>query len=94
MLKKAGSFVLGSSKSSTYPWGYASGFDSPAALLSVFLSILYMVFSVSAACSVAHYVVNMKRVRLGEVIAMHAVVREGPLRALIWPRPFGTLSQS
>jgi len=26
-------FVLGSSKSSTYPRGYASGFDSPAALL-------------------------------------------------------------
>ena len=27
------SFVLSSSKSSTYPRGYASGFDSPAALL-------------------------------------------------------------
>ena len=27
------SFVLGSSKSSTYPRRYASGFDSPAALL-------------------------------------------------------------
>jgi hypothetical protein len=26
-------FVLGSSKSSTYPRGYASGFDSPTALL-------------------------------------------------------------
>jgi hypothetical protein len=33
MLKKPASFVLGSSKSSTYPRGYASGFDSPAALL-------------------------------------------------------------
>ena len=33
MLKEAASFVLGSSKSSTYPRGYASGFDSPAALL-------------------------------------------------------------
>jgi hypothetical protein len=33
MLKKLASFVLGSSKSSTYPRGYASGFDSPAALL-------------------------------------------------------------
>jgi hypothetical protein len=33
MLKKPASFVLGSSKSSTYPSGYASGFDSPAALL-------------------------------------------------------------
>jgi len=33
MLKKAASFVLGSSKSSTYLRGYASGFDSPAALL-------------------------------------------------------------
>jgi hypothetical protein len=33
MLKKAANFVLGSSKSSTYPRGYASGFDSPAALL-------------------------------------------------------------
>jgi hypothetical protein len=34
MLKKTASFVLGSSKSSTYPTGYASGFDSPAALLN------------------------------------------------------------
>ena len=33
MLKQSASFVLGSSKSSTYPRGYASGFDSPAALL-------------------------------------------------------------
>jgi hypothetical protein len=33
MLKKSASSVLGSSKSSTYPRGYASGFDSPAALL-------------------------------------------------------------
>jgi len=33
MLKNLASGVLGSSKSSTYPWGYASGFDSPAALL-------------------------------------------------------------
>jgi len=32
MLKKFFSFVLGLSKSSTYPTGYASGFDSPAAL--------------------------------------------------------------
>jgi len=32
MLKKSASFVLSSSKSSTYPQGYASGFDSPAAL--------------------------------------------------------------
>ena len=32
MLKKSASVVLGSSKSSTYPRGYASGFDSPAAL--------------------------------------------------------------
>ena len=40
MLKKAASFVLGSSKSSTYLRGYASGFDSPAALLTAFLSIL------------------------------------------------------
>jgi len=34
MLKKSASVVLGSSKSSTYPRGYASGFDSPAALLN------------------------------------------------------------
>jgi hypothetical protein len=34
MLKKPASFVLVSSKSSTYPRGYASGFDSPAALLN------------------------------------------------------------
>jgi hypothetical protein len=40
MLKKPASFVLDSSKSSTYPRGYASGFDSPAALLTAFLSIL------------------------------------------------------
>jgi hypothetical protein len=33
MLKTSASFVLVSSKSSTYPRGYASGFDSPAALL-------------------------------------------------------------
>jgi hypothetical protein len=33
MLKTASSFVLGSSKSSTYPRGYASGFDSPVAML-------------------------------------------------------------
>jgi hypothetical protein len=35
MLKTASSFVLSSSKSSTYPLGYASGFDSPAALLEI-----------------------------------------------------------
>jgi hypothetical protein len=33
MLKEAASFVLGSSKSSTYPRWYASGFDLPAASL-------------------------------------------------------------
>ena len=33
LLKKFASFVLGSSKSSTSPRGYASGFDSPVALL-------------------------------------------------------------
>jgi len=33
MLKTTSSFVLDSSKSSMYPRGYASGFDSPAALL-------------------------------------------------------------
>jgi hypothetical protein len=33
MLKKPTSGVLDSSKPSTYPRGYASGFDSPAALL-------------------------------------------------------------
>ena len=33
MLKQSASFVLDLSKSSTYPRGYASGFDSPAALL-------------------------------------------------------------
>ena len=33
MLKMSASFVLDSSKSSTYPRGYASGFDSSAALL-------------------------------------------------------------
>jgi len=33
MLKTPASGVLSSSKSSTYPRGYASGFDSPAALL-------------------------------------------------------------
>jgi len=34
MLKKSASIVIGSSKCSTYPRGYASGFDSPAALLN------------------------------------------------------------
>ena len=34
MLKKLASFVLDSLKSSTYLRGYASGFNSPAALLS------------------------------------------------------------
>ena len=33
MMKKTPNFVLGSSKSSTYPRGYASGFDSPRASL-------------------------------------------------------------
>jgi len=33
MLKKLASVVLDSSKSSTYPRGYASGFNSTAALL-------------------------------------------------------------
>jgi hypothetical protein len=33
MLKKPASGVLGSSKSSTYTRGYASGFNLPAALL-------------------------------------------------------------
>ena len=36
MLKTSASFVLGSSKSSTCPRGYASGFDSPTALLDGF----------------------------------------------------------
>jgi hypothetical protein len=35
MLKQAASVVLGSSKSSTYLREYASGFDSPAALLAI-----------------------------------------------------------
>jgi hypothetical protein len=35
MLKQAASIVLDSSKSSTYPRGYASDFDSPAALLAI-----------------------------------------------------------
>ena len=33
LLKKVPNFVLGSSQSSTYPRGYASGCDSPAASL-------------------------------------------------------------
>ena len=40
MLKRSASFVLDSSKSSTCPRGHASGFDSPPALLTAFLSIL------------------------------------------------------
>jgi hypothetical protein len=35
MLKQAASVVLDSSKSSTYPWGYDSGFDLLAALLAI-----------------------------------------------------------
>jgi len=34
MLKKSASFVLGSSNPQRTPEGYASGFDSPAALLN------------------------------------------------------------
>ena len=34
MLKQTASIVLSSSKSSTYPHGYASGFDKPVALLN------------------------------------------------------------
>src|SRR6267143_5615175 len=40
LLKKAPNFVLGSTKSSSYPRGYASGFVSPAASLAAFLSSL------------------------------------------------------
>ena len=40
MLKRASSFVLGSTRSSTYPRGYASGLLSPAALLEARLNIL------------------------------------------------------
>jgi len=36
LLKKVPNFVLGSSQSSTYPRGYASGCDSPAASLDDF----------------------------------------------------------
>jgi hypothetical protein len=46
MLKKSSSYVLDSSKSSTYPRGYASGFDSPAALLEELFEHLVGVFSV------------------------------------------------
>src|SRR6185503_2306340 len=45
MLKKPASGVLGSSKSSTYPRGYASGFDSPAALLDSLFELPAGVFS-------------------------------------------------
>ena len=51
MLKKSASGVLGSSKSSTYPRGYASGFDSPAALLTAFLSILRGILDLSQKCA-------------------------------------------
>lgn len=40
MLKQVSSFVLGSTKSSTYPKGYACGFVFLAASLETFLSIL------------------------------------------------------
>jgi len=40
-MKKTPNFVLGSSKSSTYRRGYASGFDSPRTLLDGLLIILY-----------------------------------------------------
>jgi hypothetical protein len=40
MMKTPSNGVLGSSKSSTYPRGYVSGFDSPAALLYGVLIIL------------------------------------------------------
>jgi hypothetical protein len=38
MLKQAAGGVLDSSKSSTYPWEYDSGFDLPAALLAILYS--------------------------------------------------------
>jgi len=68
MLKKTASFVLGSSKSSTYPtwetsclgssgWAgeesYASGFDSPAALLTAFLNILRRILTEFVAVNVS-----------------------------------------
>jgi hypothetical protein len=55
MLKKPASGVLGSSKSSTYPRGYASGFGSPAALLTAFLSILRGVLELSQKCAPAKF---------------------------------------
>jgi hypothetical protein len=55
MLKTSASVVLGSSKSSTYPRGYASGFDSPAALLTAFLSILRGVLDLSKKCALAKF---------------------------------------
>jgi hypothetical protein len=55
MLKKAASFVLGSSKFSTYTRGYASGFDSPAALLTAFLSILRGILYLSQKCAPAKF---------------------------------------
>jgi len=45
MLKKSASIVLVSSISSTYPRGYASGFDSPAALLNSLLKHPAKMFS-------------------------------------------------
>jgi len=51
MLKKSASFVLGSSKSSTYPRGYASGFDSPAALLDELFEHPSLVFFSSPRCT-------------------------------------------
>ena len=45
MLKNVPSFVLGSTKSSTYPRGYACGFAFPAASLETFLSILPIEYS-------------------------------------------------
>mgnify|MGYP001611489861 CR=1 FL=1 len=55
MLEKSARFVLGSSKSSTYPKGYASGFDSPAALLDE-------LFEHPEACSpLAPYVRGQKK---------------------------------
>jgi hypothetical protein len=46
MLKMAPSVVLGSTRSSTYPRGYASGLLSPAALLEAILNILQRSFPV------------------------------------------------
>ena len=71
LLKKAPNFVLGSSKSSTYPRGYAYGFDSPAASLDGLFEQPVQTHVASAS--------------LPQSLAGSPLLRQRPLRAVVHP---------